>query len=96
MPVVHGQAGQQVQHDGLNIIHRQRAASGQMVAQALAVHELHHEVVGAGVGALVEDVHDVGVGELCQRFCLAPEAFIEFLVAPLVGAYDLDCDVTLK
>jgi hypothetical protein len=47
----------------------------QDVVQALALDELHCEVVHALVLADAEDRHDVGMVQTCRRPRLTPEAF---------------------
>nr|WP_268267534.1 hypothetical protein [Streptomyces kaniharaensis] len=69
---------------------RQRTAVAQQLAQGAAGHVLHGEENVPAVGALVEDVDHVRVGEPGDRLGLADEPGGEALVPGEVGVHHLE------
>ena len=71
---------------------RQRSRVAKERGQRLAVNELHHDEVGAGVLAPVEDRDDVGVREVGGRLGLTAEALDEGAVDGELREEDLEGD----
>ena len=71
------EAGRDLVDEGDGLAQRNALVAEQAATKALAVDKLHDEVVGALLAALVEDVDDVGMGELGERRGLSVEALDE-------------------
>ena len=87
-----GQRGEHRLDQGERPRRSHRALLADQVAQGVPAHQLHGQEDGAVVGALVEDRHDVRVGEPGRGAGLAHEAGGELVVVAEPGMHHLDRD----
>ncbi len=86
---------EQLAHDAHDVVHREALVRLEVALQLAPLHELHRDVVRAGVLAEIVDPDDVRVGEPARRLGLAAEArelLLRVLALQVLGADRLERD----
>ncbi len=86
---------EELTHDAHDVVHREALVRFEVALQLAPLHELHRDVVRAGVLAEVVDPDDVRMGEPARRLGLAAEArelLLRILALQILGADRLERD----